>query len=127
METWLVPIAVAVVTGFFAFVAAARKLSGSIRTSEATSLWQEAANLRKEYKDEVSALRQQLGECLVRIKNVEDLNSKLKVENGGLTRTVEDQAQRITELESVIVVLEGDNRRLKARVLELENALRGLD
>lgn len=118
--TILVTVLVAVVGPLFAYLAAARKLSGKIQTSEASSLWQEASNLRSEYRDELKGVREQLSECLTRIKNIEELNSKLKVENGGLNKTVKEQAREIENLKAVVFVLEEENKALKRRVLELE-------
>ena len=123
----LVAIVAALSAPLFAYLAAARKLSGKIQTSEASSLWAEASNLRKEYKEEVTRLRAELDECLDRIAAVEDINRKLRIENGGMTRTIKDQKLRIEELEASVAILTGDNRRLKqenddlkARVVQLE-------
>ena len=123
----LVAIIAALAAPLFAYLAAARKLSGKIQTSEAASLWAEAGNLRKEYRDEVDRLRKELEECLDRIAAVEDINRKLRIENGGMTRTIKDQKLRIEELEASVAILTGDNRRLKlenddlkARVVQLE-------
>jgi chromosome segregation ATPase len=130
----IVALIAALAAPLLGYLAAARRLSGKIQTSEASSLWQEASNLRSEYREELATVRRQLDECLLRIKNVETLNEKLKVENGGLNKTVKDQARQIEELQSAIAVLEGDKLRLskeaeflkaeaktlRDRVLELE-------
>jgi chromosome segregation ATPase len=130
----IVALIAALAAPLLGYLAAARRLSGKIQTSEASSLWQEASNLRSEYREELATVRRQLDECLLRIKNVETLNEKLKVENGGLNKTVKEQARQIEELQSAIAVLEGDKLRLskeaeflkaeaktlRDRVLELE-------
>jgi hypothetical protein len=50
MEEWFVPIIVALLTPFFAYLGIARKLSGRIDTTEAGLLWKEAGLMREEYR-----------------------------------------------------------------------------
>lgn len=58
---------VAIITGVVAWLVARRTTSGSIRTSEATILWNEAQEVRKELREENRVLK-------VRVKALEDEN-----------------------------------------------------
>lgn len=73
----IVALIIAVIGPLFAYLAAARKLSGKIETSEAADLWEEAARLRQEYKDEIRELREQLDNCSNEIKKMKEENKML--------------------------------------------------
>lgn len=89
-----------------AYLAAARRLSGRIDTSEAAQLWQEASNLRSEYKREIEELRGLVGKLRDRVLDLETKNEQLALENG--------------ELKLELIKVQKENRRLKARIEELE-------
>lgn len=117
----LVPLVVALVAPLFAYLAAARRLSGRIQHSEATSLWEEASKLRSEYKDELGRLRREIEGCYDRIGEIETVNGRLREENGTLRRLVLEHEQTINDLTAALDVLRTENHMLKARVVELEN------
>lgn len=52
---------VALVTGAGTYFVARRTSSGDIDTSSAAELWQESQNMRRDLRDEVVALRAQIG------------------------------------------------------------------
>lgn len=89
-----------------AYLAAARRLSGRIDTSEAAQLWEEAGKLRYEYKTEVTEMREILTKLRLRVEDLELKNDALHLENG--------------ELRSEVIRLRSENTALKRRVSELE-------
>lgn len=92
-----------------AYVLSARRLSGKITTSDATSLWTESGNLRREYKTEIGELRIIVTKLRDRVNDLEDKNELLHLENG--------------ELRLEVTRLRSENRLLKLRVEELEKEL----
>lgn len=59
MTLW-VPILVAAVAAAGTYLVARQKSSGRIGTSEASDLWAESQAIRRELRDEVTALRNQI-------------------------------------------------------------------
>src|SRR6266487_5469775 len=92
-----------------AYLIGAKKLSGRINTSEAGMLWEEARNLRSEYKTEVGDLRDIVVKLRDRVNELEKKNDILYLENG--------------ELHKEVLHLRSENSLLKARVKELETKL----
>ncbi len=77
-------IIVAIVGPLGTYIAAARKMSGKIGTSEAQQLWDESRSIREwsekriEACDkEISELRETLRKVLARLHNVEEQNARL--------------------------------------------------
>lgn len=85
MIALLSAVGVAVVGSLGAYLAAARKMSGKITTTEASTLWAEADKLRGEYRNQAAAMREQLDRCNQRIAELE--------------ATVREQAATIERLE----------------------------
>lgn len=56
----IIPIAVAVIAALGTYLVARRKSSGQIATSEASTLWSQAQEMRKELRDEIVKLRTDL-------------------------------------------------------------------
>lgn len=102
----LVPIIVALAGPIFAYLAAARRLSGKITTTDASKLWDEAGNLRKEYKTELNELRVIVSKLRDSVKDLEAQNDILHLENG--------------ELRLEVTKLRAENHKLKTRIEELE-------
>lgn len=90
----------------FAYLVAARRFSGKISTSDASSLWEESGKLRAEYKEEMNELRAITFRLRERVEDLEDKNDTLALENG--------------ELRAEVSRLKHENRELKARIEELE-------
>jgi ubiquinone biosynthesis protein UbiJ len=81
----------AVVAPVGAYLAAARKMSGKIQTSEATQLWEESRAIRewsaerlKTCDDEIQALRSTVRDLLARVDALEKRNVELERENAQL-------------------------------------------
>ena len=79
-----VPIAVALVTAFGAYLASVRRLSGKIGTSEAEDLWAESADIRKDYRAQLLMEQQRTARLEQRVDKLEDLNNLLTLDNRDL-------------------------------------------
>jgi hypothetical protein len=62
-EALLIGLATALAGALGTYIVARRRMSGSIKTSEATSLWEESQAMRKELRDELVATRDELKAC----------------------------------------------------------------
>ena len=89
-----VPVAVALVTAFGAYLASVRKLSGKIGTSEASDLWEESADIRKDYRAQLLMEQQRTARLEQRVDKLEDVNNLLTLDNRDL-RTRLDECQRV--------------------------------
>lgn len=76
----LAALVAAIIGPLFAYLAAAKKLSGKIETSEASDLWEEAARLRQEYKEEIAQLRKEIQDCADNVRNLKKKNQLLEEE-----------------------------------------------
>lgn len=84
-----------------------RTSSGNISTSDAASLWKEANDLRKEYRERAELLEQQLEEVNNKLQAVMDELGKLKANSLGME-------QKIEALKKIIAELQTENKRLLA-------------
>jgi predicted RNase H-like nuclease (RuvC/YqgF family) len=91
-----------------AYLVAARRFGGKIRTSEAAQLWEEARELRREYKADIARLED-------RLKELAEQNRQLYLENSELKRMIEEH-------EKTIAALRDENAALRKRVEGLENS-----
>jgi chromosome segregation ATPase len=107
--TTLLPLLGILIGPVLAYLLSARRLSGKITTSDATSLWAESGKLRLEYKTEMEDLRLIVTRLRERVSELEDKNEVLHLENG--------------ELRLEITRLRSENRMLKLRIEELEKEL----
>lgn len=106
MTTGIFAVLAAALGALGAYLAAARKLSGKINTSEASSLWQEASNLRNEYKEDIRRLEK-------RLDDVTEANDHLRSKNAELEREVRAHERTISDLRREV-------EKWKVRVKELE-------
>jgi predicted RNase H-like nuclease (RuvC/YqgF family) len=95
-------IVVALVGAIATYVAAARKLSGKIATSEAASLWEESRAIRDDY-------RQRLEKLENRVLELEKKNYELAAENVRLLR-------QALETQTLLAELRAENERLKTTI-----------
>jgi predicted RNase H-like nuclease (RuvC/YqgF family) len=91
------------------FLAATRRLSGKIGTSDAAQLWEAAESMRKEYRDDLQQANQRVVNLETRVGNLEQANNELSQENMNLKRRVYD--------------LEIENGVLRKKVTSLEHEL----
>jgi chromosome segregation ATPase len=125
----LVPVLVALIGALGAYIAAVRKLSGSVSTSTAEDLWEESRSIRQDYQQRIMELNRVVDACRTRLEAVEERNATLSLKNGELKRLVEDHSLTIATLRETVLHLEKDNTelreenvRLRRRVTELEEA-----
>lgn len=84
----LIPLIVAVVTSLGAYFAAARRLSGTVRTSTAEDLWAESSRMREDLQKRVTELETLVDRMQVRIDTLLDENVQLHQEAAGLRMAV---------------------------------------
>ena len=82
MNEWTQVLVAALALGgpFLAYLLAVRKTSGRIRSSDASELWEEAGNIRRECAERVRALE-------ARVSELEQMNLILRAENTRLLRS----------------------------------------
>ncbi len=98
---WLSPLIGTIVAGLFTYLIAIRKTSGRINTTEATKLWEEAADIREVYRHEIAELRSE-------VSVLKKQNRELNAEVASLQNQLDECARR--------------SARLQIRVEELEDA-----
>lgn len=103
----------AIVGPIGAYLAAARRFSGKVDTTEATDLWKEAASIRKWSTDRIESLEKRVGD-------LEQGNSELVRENVRLTKQVRELNDTISGLRTEIVSLTVELEKERRRVHELE-------
>ena len=81
MDEWAQIVVAALALGgpLLAYLLAARKTSGRIRSSDASELWEESAAIRRECAERVRVLE-------TRVKELEGINMQLQTENWRLQR-----------------------------------------
>jgi chromosome segregation ATPase len=102
------------------YITAARKLSGKIKSTEATTLWQASETMRTELRSEIDDLRGRLKECFDRVEALEGQNHKLNSENDDLRRKVDELETEVDRLRGENTVLRAREGKLEARIAELE-------
>lgn len=127
LAIWI-PVVVAVVGAMGAYLAAVRKLSGTVGTSTADDLWEESRAIRQDYQRRIEELNQVIRGMTDRIDVLEKRNDALYLENGNLKRmieehekTIESMREHISHLDRTNTELRQENVRLRSRVTELES------
>ncbi len=105
----LVAIGAFVIGPLVGFLAATRKLSGKIATSDASQLWTAAEAMRKEYRDDLLLSNQRVVALETRVANLETLNHDLSVQNAVLQKRID--------------VLFRENGTLRVRIALLQDEL----
>lgn len=106
----------------FAYLTAARKLSGRVATTAADDLWAESKSLRDDYRAEIEGQRTRQARLEERVANLEERNTTLARENVELRREAAANERTILALREHVDTLERENSRLTARVAALEEA-----
>lgn len=114
----VIALVAALAAPFAAYVVAARRFSGRINNSDASSLWQESTNLREEYREDIRLLRRELADCEERVGRVEERNRSLSRENADLRRTIDEHEETIRTLRLEVERLTADNIALRAQIEE---------
>jgi len=135
-KAFLIALIGALAAPVLGYLAAVKKLSGKINTSEASELWAESKAIREDLFKRNEFLRGVLDKCEEkinmlesRIDTLEAKNEALYLENGNLKRMIEEHEKTISELRDQVHDLSAENRalkeenkKLKARVKEIEDA-----
>lgn len=116
----MVAIVVALIAPLGAYLAAARKMSGQIRNSEAVDLWKESSDIRKWSTDRVKELDDTVGKLERRLTEVEHANGELAAENRNLIRQVIDLNETIGTLRRQILELTNLLETERANVTRLK-------
>lgn len=111
----IVALIAAVAGPLLGYIAATRKLSGKIGTSEASSLWQESASIRSDYRDRLAASEARMANLEARIAEEEKANNSLTRENMALASKNAECQRIIEELQHRVDKLEEENQRLHER------------
>jgi peptidoglycan hydrolase CwlO-like protein len=105
---------VGILSALGAYLAAVRRFSGKIGSSDAAQLWLESASIREDYRARIQALEQ-------RLSVVETQNTDLAIVNNDLVQQVRDLKDTITALRQEIVALTAELKASHQRVAELED------
>lgn len=116
MSVFIVPVVVAVVATLGSYLAASRRLSGRIATSEAASLWEESRSIREEYRERLAAAEARQAKLEERMADMEQLNLKLSRENSELKIRNRELVQLCERLQDKIDQLVRENRSLKETI-----------
>jgi predicted RNase H-like nuclease (RuvC/YqgF family) len=79
-----IAVAAAILGPLLTYLAAAKRLSGRINTSEATSLWAESAAMRQDYLARITQLNGTIQRCEARVQELEAYVETLREMNGAL-------------------------------------------
>lgn len=75
--TLLLAAATLITAPLLGFLAASRKLSGKIATSDADRLWDASESMRKEYREDLAAANRRIVALEERVAHLEALNNDL--------------------------------------------------
>lgn len=81
MSQAILAVLAAVIAALGTYLAASRKLSGKIATSDAESLWAESAAIRDDYRQQLAAQNARTAELERRVEILEQRNSELLAAN----------------------------------------------
>jgi uncharacterized coiled-coil DUF342 family protein len=90
------PVVIAAIVGALlapigAYLLAAKKMSGRISTTDADQLWEEAGEIRKDYRDQISSLRREIDELRKFVSSQQDVIASLRTTNAELLNRLQDQ------------------------------------
>lgn len=121
----LVATVAAVPGALIGFLATARRFSGNIRSSEATSLWNAIEQERGNLTARLDAAYTRLDACEEKMAEMDKANNTLVRANIDLNRALLDYEDKISDLteekqtlEARVLVLQRENAELLAKVKE---------
>jgi predicted RNase H-like nuclease (RuvC/YqgF family) len=116
MSGALVPILAAVIAALAVYIEASRRLSGKINTSEAKSLWDESASIRKDYADRLAKSEERMAHQDERIGKLEERNNELARENLELKARNNELQARCDDLLRQLETFQSENESLKRTI-----------
>jgi len=96
--TTIIPVIGVIVAPILTFIIATRRMSGKVNTTEASELWDEARDIRNDYRDRLEMANDRTREVEKRLAEVERHNNSLVGENlmlQGKIRDCEDLGRRL--------------------------------
>jgi septal ring factor EnvC (AmiA/AmiB activator) len=109
----LYPIIAVIITAFGAVWLQNKRLSGKIDTSEAASLWQEAASQREDYRERLSSQNDRITKLEERIARAEERNTKLAEQNIELRQELAEAEVALHECQDKLAAVERENESLR--------------
>jgi chromosome segregation ATPase len=110
---------VASIAAIGTYIAAARKLSGKIGTSEAGQLWQESASMRDDYRTRIASSDQRIVSLEERVAMLEKANNELAHQNFELVAANSQLEITIASLRTRVDVLDRENATLQTELTAL--------
>jgi DNA repair ATPase RecN len=122
MTVTYLAVGAALLAPLLSYLGVVRKLSGKVKTTDASQLWQAAKEMREELAARNEALNRKVDQCNQRIDRLEtnadrldEINDELRSKNKALEDLVRAHEATITHLTA-------ENEALTRRVAELEAA-----
>jgi predicted nucleic acid-binding Zn-ribbon protein len=109
----------ALIAGLATYIAAARRLSGKIDTSEAQSLWAESASIRDDYRNRIAHAEERQAALEKRVADLEKANTDLRNENLKLREQNLECERKIAQLTERCEHLARENDRLRRTIQRL--------
>lgn len=119
MSAALIPALGAIIVALISVLVTNRRLSGKVATSDASSLWEESAAMRKEYRDQINDDRIRIASLEQRISEAERINNALTRENNRLSAQNATYEITIKSLRDRVELLEHENKDLRKKIKEL--------
>lgn len=125
----MTPTVIAAIAAIFgpiiAFLAAARRFSGKIETSDAKELWAEAGAIRTWSMQRIEMQNQRIEQLENRVNLLETNNQDLLVENRSLLGELGKLKQTIVKLRKEIAACKTQLTKSRARIIQLEQETPG--
>lgn len=109
----------AVVAALGTYIAAAKRLSGKINTSEAESLWAESSSIREDYRNRIAHAEERQAALEKRVADLEKANTDLRNENLTLRERNLECERHSAQLEERCEHLNEENDRLRRTIKRL--------
>jgi chromosome segregation ATPase len=104
---------VGVIAALGAYLAATRRLSGKIGTSDAAELWRESASIRDDYRERLAVAERRVLSLEERVAMLERDNNALTRENGALASSVSSHEATVAFLRARLTMLDTENATLR--------------
>lgn len=98
----LISLGTVIAASVLSYLAASRRLSGKIGTSDAEQLWAESKSIREDYRKQIIAANKRIAELEQSVQNCETLYNKSQDENRSLTLRIEQLENKNGELAKLL-------------------------
>jgi len=114
VTTELLAVVAVLIAPLVGYLAASRRLSGKIATSDAEQLWAESKAIREDYRGQIISANKRVARLEERVVVLEQHNSDLSAENEELRKQVAEYKVKVQKLQARVTHLEAENDRLTA-------------